>query len=71
MYLTQSDFLKHNIAGLNSVITFIVLLQPGEASTVEGNKHTHTHDDSKYWSYLQQKNYSSEIKLSDEVKTEL
>ena len=35
-------FLQHNIAGLISGITFIVLLQSGEASTVEENKHTHT-----------------------------
>ena len=34
---------QHNIAGLISGITFIVLFQSGEASTVEGNKHTHTH----------------------------
>ena len=34
---------QHNIAGLISRITFIVLFQSGEASTVEGNKHTHTH----------------------------
>ena len=34
-------FPQHNIAGLLSGITFIVLLQSGEASTVEGNKHTH------------------------------
>ena len=36
-------FPQHNIAGLISGITFIVLFQSGEASTVEGNKHTHTH----------------------------
>ena len=36
-------FPQHNIAGLISGITFIVLFQLGEASTVEGNKHTHTH----------------------------
>ena len=35
-------FPQHNIAGLISSITFIVLFQSGEASTVEGNKHTHT-----------------------------
>ena len=35
-------FPQHNIAGLISGITFIVLFQSGEASTVEGNKHTHT-----------------------------
>ena len=31
------------MAGLISGITFIVLLQSGEASKMEGNKHTHTH----------------------------
>ena len=36
-------FPEHNIAGLISGITSIVLFQSGEASTVEGNKHTHTH----------------------------
>ena len=36
-------FPQHNIAGLISGITFFVLFQSGEASTVEGNKHTHTH----------------------------
>ena len=36
-------FPQHNIAGLISGITFTVLFQSGEASTVEGNKHTHTH----------------------------
>ena len=36
-------FPQHNIAGLISGITFIALYQSGEASTVEGNKHTHTH----------------------------
>ena len=35
-------FPQHSIAGLISGITFIVLFQSGEASTVEGNKHTHT-----------------------------
>ena len=35
-------FPQHNIAGLISGITFIVLFQSGEASTVEGNKHTNT-----------------------------
>ena len=35
-------FLQHNIAGLISGIT-VVLFQSGEASTVERNKHTHTH----------------------------
>ena len=35
-------FPQHKIAGLISGITFIVLFQSGEASTVEGNKHTHT-----------------------------
>ena len=34
---------QHNIVGLISGITFSVLFQSGEASTVEGNKHTHTH----------------------------
>ena len=34
-------FLQHNIAGLISGITFIVLFQSGEASTVEENTHTH------------------------------
>ena len=36
-------FPQYNIAGLISGITFIVLFQSGEASTVEGNKHTHIH----------------------------
>ena len=36
-------FPQHNTAGLISGITFIVLFQSGEASAVEGNKHTHTH----------------------------
>ena len=45
--LTQDPTLQHNrfpqhIAGLISGIRFIVLFQSGEASTVEGNKHTHT-----------------------------
>ena len=31
------------MADLISGITFIVLFQSGEASMVEGNKHTHTH----------------------------
>ena len=31
------------MAGLISGITFIVLFHSGEASTVEGNKHTHTY----------------------------
>ena len=31
------------IAGLISGITFMVLFQSGEASTVEGNKDIHTH----------------------------
>ena len=35
-------FPQHNIVGLISGITSIVLFQSGEASTVEGNKHTHT-----------------------------
>ena len=35
-------FPQHNIAGLISGITFIVLFQSGDASTVEKNKHTHT-----------------------------
>ena len=35
-------FPQYNIAGLISGITFIVLFQSGEASTVEGNKHTRT-----------------------------
>ena len=33
---------EYNITGLISDITFIVLFQPGEASTVKGNKHIHT-----------------------------
>ena len=36
-------FPQHNIADLISGITFIVLFQSGEASTVEGNKHINTH----------------------------
>ena len=40
--LDTKQFPKHNIAGLISGITFIVLFQSGEAFTVEGNKHTHT-----------------------------
>ena len=36
-------FPQHNTAGLISGIRFIVLLQSGEAFTMEGNKHTHTH----------------------------
>ena len=35
-------FPQHSIAGLISGITFIVLFQSEEASTVEGNKHTET-----------------------------
>ena len=35
-------FTQHNIAGLIPGITFFVLFQSGEASTVEGNKHTYT-----------------------------
>ena len=34
-------FPQHDIAGLISGITFIVLFQSGKASTVGGNKHTH------------------------------
>ena len=41
--LDTEIFPQHNIAGLIPGITFIVLFQSGEASTVEGNKHTHTH----------------------------
>ena len=41
--LNTKQFPQHNIAGLISGITFIVLLQSGETSMVEGNKHTHTH----------------------------
>ena len=41
--LETKGFPQHNIAGLISGITVIVLFQSGEASTVEGNKHTHTH----------------------------
>ena len=41
-------FPQHNIAGLISGITFTVLFQSGEASTVEGNKHTHTHTSCKF-----------------------
>ena len=41
--LDTEPFPQHNIAGLISGITCIVLFQSGEASTVEGNKHTHTH----------------------------
>ena len=40
--LDTKRFPQRNIAGLISGITFIVLFQSGEASTVEGNKHTHT-----------------------------
>ena len=40
--LDTEQFPQHNIAGLISGITFIVLFQSGEASMVEGNKHTHT-----------------------------
>ena len=36
-------FPQHNIADLISGITFIVLFQSREASTVEGNKHTQIH----------------------------
>ena len=39
--LDTKYFSQHNIS-LISGITFIVLFQSGEASTVEGNKHTHT-----------------------------
>ena len=35
-------FPQHNTAVLISGITFIILFQSGEASTMEGNKHTHT-----------------------------
>ena len=43
--VSETDiFPQHNITDLISGITFIVLLQSGEASTVEGNKHTHTQD---------------------------
>ena len=41
VYDMVMNVLQHNIAGLISGITFIVLFQSGEASTVEGNKHTH------------------------------
>ena len=43
VYDMVMNVLQHNIAGLISGITFIVLFQSGEASMVEGNKHTHTH----------------------------
>ena len=35
-------FPQHNIAGLISGITFIVLFQSGETFTVEGNTHIYT-----------------------------
>ena len=41
VYDMVMNVLEHNIAGLISGITFIVLFQSGETSTVEGNKHTH------------------------------
>ena len=41
--LDTEQFPQHNIAGLISGITFIALFQSGEAFTVEGNKHKHTH----------------------------
>ena len=51
--LDRKWFPQHNIAGLISGITFIVLLQSGEACTVEGNKHTHTHTElRKYTTYV-------------------
>ena len=40
--LDKKLFPQHNIAGRISGITSIVLFQSGEASTVEGNKYTHT-----------------------------
>ena len=40
--LGTKKFPQHNIADLNSDITFIVFFQSGEAFTVKGNKHTHT-----------------------------
>ena len=40
--LDTKCFPQQKIAGLISGITFVVLLQSGEASTVEGNKHTDT-----------------------------
>ena len=40
--LDTEKFPQHNIADLISGITFIALFQSGKASTVEGNKHTHT-----------------------------
>ena len=57
-YLTQ--FPQHNIADLISGITFIVLFQSGEASTVKGNKHTDTH--------TQKSNKSGKLKEWREVK---
>ena len=41
--LDTKEFPQHNIAGLISGITVIVLFQSGEAFRVEGNKHTKTH----------------------------
>ena len=49
--LDTKSFPQHNIASLISGITFIVLFQSGEASAVEGNKHTHTHDSSIFIFY--------------------
>ena len=42
--LDTKSFPQHNIASLISGITFIVLFQSGEASTVEENKHTHSNE---------------------------
>ena len=41
--LDTKSFPQHNIAGLISDSTFIVLFQSEKASTVEENKHTLTH----------------------------
>ena len=41
--LDTNWFPQHNIAGLISGITFVILFQSGEAFTMERNTHKHTH----------------------------
>ena len=43
MIVYDVDCPQHNITGLISSITFVILFQSREASTVKGSKHTHTH----------------------------